>query len=261
MKKIWNLKLGVLPQLAHSPHFIPSDFHLFLARKRHSMLMSPDQMRGWSRQCKNGWHSNQKTSAPEKFMPWHKFLSGGLHWRLKSLYHIYFCNKSLYIIFPIFSWITLVICAVYFLWELFRLLLMAVYIFLTAVISSYSIYCSTMYSARYVRHAHYLPLLLCRHIVLQQPLNQSHIASGSHGSFWGQLVMFTPWTFPKTFKKIHPLSNFGYVYFFNIEMNSIHHLLNLQDISSKSEQVLLVQSTKRGTASTTVTFLHNATTL
>jgi len=40
MKQIWNLKLGVLPHLPHSPHFIPSNFHLFLARKRHSMLTS-----------------------------------------------------------------------------------------------------------------------------------------------------------------------------------------------------------------------------
>jgi len=32
---------------------------------------------------------------------------------------------------------------------------------------------------------------------LQQSPNQSHIASGSHGSVWGQMVMFTPLTFPK----------------------------------------------------------------
>lgn len=126
--------------------------------------------------------------------------------------------------------------------------------------SSYSMHCSTTYSARYVRHTHYLPLPLCRHIVLQQPPNQSHVASGSHGSVWGQLVMFTPLTFPKL-SKIHPLSNFGFAYFFSTETNSIHHLLNLQDVSSKTEQVLLVQLTKRGTASTTVTFLHSATML
>jgi len=120
--------------------------------------------------------------------------------------------------------------------------------------------CSTTYSARYVRHAHYLPLPLCRHIVLQQSPNPSHIASGSHGSVWGQLVMFTPLTFQNIYK-IHPLSNFAFAYFFNTETNSIQHLLNLQDVSSKTEQVLLVQLTKRGTVSIIVPFLHNATML
>jgi hypothetical protein len=32
----------------------------------------------------------------------------GLHWRLMSLYCMFFCNKSLYIIFPVFIWKTFV---------------------------------------------------------------------------------------------------------------------------------------------------------
>ena len=124
MIQIRNSKLEVLPDLPQSPHFIPSNFHIFWLLKD-TLCWSHFRSDEGVKEAVHEWLAYQ----PEDFFCWGMYalveqrwrcaeLGGGLHWRLMSLCHIYFCNKSLYIILPVFNWICNT-CSVFFL-ELFK---------------------------------------------------------------------------------------------------------------------------------------------
>lgn len=94
-------------------NLVPSGFDFFWPLKdalygRH--FWSDEEV---NERCMAGWQSNQKTSSKECVLCWNVRtdcrMSWGRHWLLMSLYCVLFCNKSLYIILPVFIWMNLVL--------------------------------------------------------------------------------------------------------------------------------------------------------
>jgi hypothetical protein len=99
VKQIQNLKLEVLPYPPYSPDLAPQRFSPLLAPKRRSPWTSLQI--GWWGEAGGAWLAS--TAIKRLLLPMNLCLSGtleavcrtwwGLHWRLVSLYCIYFWNK------------------------------------------------------------------------------------------------------------------------------------------------------------------------
>jgi hypothetical protein len=107
-----GFKIGDVTLSVIFTRFVAQWFSSLLAFKRRSTWTSLQI--GWRGKGGGAWLAG---TATKRLLPRNLCLSGmneackmwwGLYWRLMPLYHINFCNKSLYIIFLVFIWITFV---------------------------------------------------------------------------------------------------------------------------------------------------------
>jgi hypothetical protein len=64
-----GFKIGGVTLSAIFFRFVTQDFHPFWHLKMLYMEVTSDRVRRRRRQCMSGWHSKQKTSSLEEFMP------------------------------------------------------------------------------------------------------------------------------------------------------------------------------------------------
>ena len=103
VQQILDLNLAMLRRPPYSPDLAFPYLHFFWALKTPYLDVISDPMRRLRRRCKCDRHSNQR-----RLLPRNLYSPGtleqvcrrrwGLHWRL-SLYRVYLCWKSIYIIF------------------------------------------------------------------------------------------------------------------------------------------------------------------
>ena len=114
VKQIQDFKLEVLTLTPYSPYFTPNEFLSLLDPKRRSTWTS--LCIGWGSKGSGAWLTG--TVNKRLIFPRNLYLSGTLvgvlrswwelHYRLVSSYCIFFCSKSLYTIFPVSIWMSLV---------------------------------------------------------------------------------------------------------------------------------------------------------